>query len=358
MRWTLFTAQGPTPLSEAPSTLPQPGVDAEQPFLWLDTDLDEELSWLPAVEAITGLRIDELHVEDLGNPLHPSHHDRGEGYSRLILRTLSNRPLFDEAHRLSIKTRPSYFLVFDRLLVTHRARDSRTFQSAEQYLAQVREHQTGLTGRAQPAIEHFLQFKKLPNSPEELATQLISNLVDRFLAFRVELSDRLERWQRDLLSPRKRFEDWNALLAARAELNKLESMAEDHHDALRDWSEDLEKRQSPSRAVLVNLADTQEHVKRIIKLADRLGANTEAAVQLHFSATAHKTNEIVTVLTMLSAVFMPLTLITGLFGMNFSNMPWLAEPWGFMACMGLMGLSTIASVVLIWHIRRQQHLKK
>ncbi|WP_285199519.1 hypothetical protein, partial [Klebsiella pneumoniae] len=87
----------------------------------------------------------------------------------------------------------------------------------------------------------FLTFRKFPESPDELMSQLLSNLIDRFLAIRVELSDRLERWQRDLLSPRKKFEDWTTLLAVRAELNKLESLAEDHYDAVRDWEEDLRK---------------------------------------------------------------------------------------------------------------------
>lgn len=333
--WTLFSGNTHMVLPQAPDHIPEDG------FLWLDACLDEELGWLPGLEHLLGQPLDELHVDDLVNPLHPSHFDSGEGYSRLIFRSLSTRPLFDEGHRLSVKTRPTYFLMFDRILVSYRSRESRTFKRAEAYLQ----------SNEDPPIEHFLSFKKRPEAPDELLTQLVSNLIDRFLEVRIELSDRLDRWQRDLLSPRKKFEDWSALLAARAELNKLESMAEDHYDALQDWEEDLVKTGGARKVVLVNLSDAKEHVKRVIKLADRLGANTEAAVQLHFSATAHKTNEIITVLTMLSAVFMPLTLITGLFGMNFERMPWLQEPWGFWACMGLMGLSTAISVGVIIKIR-------
>lgn len=338
-RWTQFTHQGHKVLHKAPQALPSDG------FLWLDACLDEELAWLPELEQLLGHALDELHIDDLNNPLHPSHFDSGEGYHRLIFRSLSTKPLFDESHRLSVKTRPTYFLLFPGMLVSYRSRESRTFKRAEEYL---------LNSAALP-IEQFLRFKKMPDSADELVTQLVSSLIDRFLEVRIELSDRLDRWQRDLLSPRKKFEDWSALLAARAELNKLESLAEDQFDALESWHESLQKSGDAPKVVMVNLSDAQEHVKRVIKLADRLGANTEAAVQLHFSATAHKTNEIVTVLTMLSAVFMPLTLITGLFGMNFQTMPWLNEPWGFWACMGLMGGSIAISALLMLKIRNKPH---
>lgn len=352
-RWTLFTDQGPQRLHAAPDALPPRHTESGQTkaFLWLDTDLDEPLNWLAEVTRLTGQTLDEMHLEDLNNPLHPSHHDRADHYSRTIVRTLTNRPIFDDEHRLTIKTRPAYFLLFDRLLVTQRAKDSRTFCSAIDHL-----NQPNCTHPDQ--VEQFLTFRKFPESPDELMSQLLSNLIDRFLAIRVELSDRLERWQRDLLSPRKKFEDWTTLLAVRAELNKLESLAEDHYDAVRDWEEDLRKHHRPSQAVQVNLRDTLDHIRRVVKLADRLGANTEAAVQLHFSATAHKTNEIVTVLTMLTAVFMPLTLITGVFGMNFQSMPWIESGWGFWACMGLMGASLLSSVALMLLIRGRRHVKR
>ncbi|MFN7507874.1 MAG: CorA family divalent cation transporter, partial [Limnobacter sp.] len=98
--------------------------------------------------------------------------------------------------------------------------------------------------------------------------------------------------------------------------------------------------------------------ERVVSLTRRLGANTETAVQLHFSATAHKTNEIVTILTMLTALFMPLTLISGIFGMNFKETPLLENPNGFWISLGLMGLSSVISLALIVWIKSRNHLGK
>ena len=343
--WTHLTQDKIKKLSDAPSQLPESG------FLWLDTQLDEELSWLPAVESLLGFKLDELHLEDLGNTFHPSHFDIGDGYNILIIRSLSSKPLFDENNRLSIKTRPVFFVITPKLLVTFRPKDSRTFAMARKFVESAPE-------KPMDEIETFLKFKRAPAGTDELMIQLVSNLVDRFMETRIEISEQLDRWQRDLLNPRKRFQDCNALLAARNEMNRLESVAQDQRDALTDWQDDQEREGRMAAALQVNARDTLEHLERVVSLTRRLGANTETAVQLHFSATAHKTNEIVTVLTMLTALFMPLTLISGIFGMNFEEIPFLKNPNGFWISLGLMGLSSIISIGLIFWIKGRNHLGK
>lgn len=343
--WTHLTQHEIQMLDNAPTSLPEEG------FLWLDTLLDEDLTWIPGVEELLGFKLDELHLEDLANTFHPSHFDIGDGYNILIIRSLSSKPLFDEHNRLSIKTRPVFFVITPRLLVTFRPKDSRTFAMARKFL-------DGNGTRKMEEIEHFLKYKRAPASTDELMIQLVSNLVDRFLETRIEISDQLDRWQRDLLNPRKRFQDWNALLAARNEMNRLESVAQDQRDALVDWQDDQEREGRMAASLQVNARDALEHLERVISLTRRLGANTETAVQLHFSATAHKTNEIVTVLTMLTALFMPLTLISGIFGMNFGNMPLLENANGFWITIGLMGVSSLISLALIFWIKGRNNLGK
>lgn len=336
--WTHLGQHEISRLDAAPSDLPEDG------FLWLDTQLDEDLAWTPETEALLGFKFDELHLEDLANTFHPSHFDIGDGYNILIIRSLSSKPLFDDYNRLSIKTRPVFFVITPKLLVTFRPKDSRTFTMARKFLEKT-------PSRDVKEIEHFLKFKRPPACTDELMIQLVSNLIDRFLETRIEISEQLDRWQRDLLNPRKRFQDWNALLAARNEMNRLESVAQDQRDALTDWQDDQEREGKMAASLQVNARDALEHLERVISLTRRLGTNTETAVQLHFSATAHKTNEIVTILTMLSAVFMPLTLISGIFGMNFRHIPLLENADGFWISLALMTLSSVISVALILWIK-------
>jgi hypothetical protein len=87
----------------------------------------------------------------------------------------------------------------------------------------------------------------------------------------------------------------------------------------------------------VRVNDLVEHIERVRGHARRLEGSVESAVQLHFSATAHRTNQIMRTMTVLTAIFMPLTLITGIFGMNFEFIPGVHSPAGFGWTLGLMG---------------------
>ena len=68
----------------------------------------------------------------------------------------------------------------------------------------------------------------------------------------------------------------------------------------------------------------------------RLEQSAETAVQMHFSAQSNRTNDIMRTLTALTAVFLPLNLITGFFGMNFEFMPVIHTSTGFWWTFGLM----------------------
>jgi Mg2+ and Co2+ transporter CorA len=79
--------------------------------------------------------------------------------------------------------------------------------------------------------------------------------------------------------------------------------------------------------------------------------SAEAAVQMHFSAQSHRTNDIMRTLTALTAVFLPLNLITGFFGMNFEFMPVIHTLTGFWWTLGLMLLLVAGIVLLFWRKR-------
>ncbi|MCY1353426.1 Cobalt/magnesium transport protein CorA [compost metagenome] len=95
-----------------------------------------------------------------------------------------------------------------------------------------------------------------------------------------------------------------------------------------------------------------EHIQRVLAHARRLEDSIESAVQIHFSAVAHRTNRTMRMLTLITALFMPLTLITGIFGMNFERMPWLQAPDGFWWSIGLMG-AVVVVLGALWAVARQ-----
>jgi len=85
----------------------------------------------------------------------------------------------------------------------------------------------------------------------------------------------------------------------------------------------------------------------------RLETSSESAVQMHFSLQGSRTNAIMRTLTVLTAIFLPLNLITGVFGMNFDALPLIHSSGGFWLAFGLMALVV---VTLVWWFRRNRYL--
>jgi Mg2+ and Co2+ transporter CorA len=337
-------------------------------FYWLDLTHDEfgrdPEVLRDRVQSLANARIYDLHMQDAANLQHPSFFDATSDYDMLIFRKLtpgedrSLQPLEDldfssstvrrpMQHRLQeITTKPVTFFLFERLLVTVRNADSRTI---EQVRARLLEFRSRPALKGGVAINGEAMMTRLPQRPEDLMLRLLNGMVDRYLELRQPLTERLDRWQRELLDQRRSFWDWTALLDARIEIRKLENLCEEQHDALqelRDSYLEATPEAQQSDAFLVRIADVLEHVGRVLNHSRRLENGIETAVQLHFSANAHRTNQIVRTLTVITALFAPLTLITGIFGMNFEHMPLVANREGFWET--LMGMAALALVLLIY----------
>jgi len=184
-------------------------------------------------------------------------------------------------------------------------------------------------------------------------------MVDGFLALRRELSTQLDHWQTELLNPKTRFNNWAALLDARLALHQLDELCEDQHSAMQDWLEALktwpenDSFLSPHARDLLQVRsrDVLEHIERVVHHVRRLEQNAETAVQMHFNAQSHRTNEIMRTLTVLTAIFLPLNLIAGIFGMNFEFIPLLHRSNGFWLAMVSMAATAGALVAFFWRKR-------
>ena len=188
-------------------------------------------------------------------------------------------------------------------------------------------------------------------------------MVDGYLELRRELSHQLDHWQTELLDPKTRFNNWASLLQARLSLHYLDEICEDQRSAVQDWIESLKTwpdatspaAQRERDLLQVRSRDVLEHIERVVHHVRRLEQSTEAAVQMHFNAQSHRTSEIMRTLTVLTAVFLPLNLIAGIFGMNFEFIPFLHQSNGFWFAMGAMLLIALA---LVLFFTRKRYLER
>jgi len=106
------------------------------------------------------------------------------------------------------------------------------------------------------------------------------------------------------------------------------------------------ERLDEARKHRVYFTDVYDH---LLKLSEMIDANRDMTADLrdsYLSLNSNRMNSIMMVLTMITVIFMPLTLIAGIYGMNFEHMPELTWKYGYFAVLGLMG--TLGFLMILW----------
>jgi magnesium transporter len=96
--------------------------------------------------------------------------------------------------------------------------------------------------------------------------------------------------------------------------------------------------------------DVEENAQSYHFHADELLEEANNLLGIQLSMASHRTNEVMRVLTVFSAFFLPLTFIVGVYGMNFSFMPELEKHWGYPAV--LLVMLAVSAIIFIWFRRR------
>ncbi len=191
--------------------------------------------------------------------------------------------------------------------------------------------------------------RKFPSDVASLVHALLDETVNRLLDLRDPLDQRVSEWQRRLLDPDDPFNDWQVIMLARSGLRRLNGNLELQQEALDGWRENTRFELNARQQVKFN--DLREHIGRMERLLQGIRADLESLTQIYFASTGQRTNTNVQILAVISAIFLPLNLIAGFFGMNFDYIPLLSEPFGAAIVIGLM-LALVAA--LLWWFKRKR----
>ncbi len=99
---------------------------------------------------------------------------------------------------------------------------------------------------------------------------------------------------------------------------------------------------------LIYYRDIYDHVVRIEDLNQTIRDRADNVLNTYLSSVANRQNEVMKTLAVVAAIFMPLTLLAGIYGMNFENMPELKWSWGYFAVLGLMGAVIVGVMWRFW----------
>jgi magnesium transporter len=348
-----------TELETLPDAMPAAG------YLWVGSGRREfevqSTELQSSLQRWTGGQLVDLHVSDLLNNQLPSHFEDTSWYDMLIFRRLvagagSEAMFTDDSHGTAssarkaldaIDTSPVGFVVFDRVLLTVHPTD-----------CQVREF---FANRLQQQVQNgeVRTTARLPSSPADLMLRMVNHMVDRYLDLRRLLTRQFGHIQQELFNPHSNFNHWQLLLESRNAMHMLEDICEDQRsaivewiDALDEWPDEPDEAARRDRELLrVRSRDVLEHIERVLSHVRRLESSAEAGVQMHFAAQSHRTNSIMRTLTVLTAIFLPLNLVTGFFGMNFEGLPLIHSATGFWVICGLLVCLGLGLGAFFWRKR-------
>jgi len=169
--------------------------------------------------------------------------------------------------------------------------------------------------------------------PDYLLYSLIDSIVDAYFPVLEAYDLRLENLEEEVLgrpdsATRSRlFEIKHDLTRLRRTLWPVREMA----GALAHSESQL-----ITQPTLVYLRDCQDHAVQLLELAESYRETGSSLMDFYLSSISNRMNEIMKVLTIIATIFIPLTFIAGIYGMNFDNMPELHAKNGYFIALGVM----------------------
>ena len=373
-----FTAGSLRFADSVPAQVPDDG------FVWLYLDRADlarhQATLQSAAQRLGGSPLLDVHLSDLASEAHPSAYDATSVYDLIVFRRLATlaevrreaeqggpptagagegtaeqpsaaAPMPEAFAR--IDSRAVAFAIFDRLLISvHPGGCYTATNYIQRFLAD-----------AKLSVDASAVRTRVPQSPADLVLRTVNTMVDSYLELRKDLTAALDRLQLELLKPDPHPSTWDAIMRARRGLHLLEDLCEGQQDAMQEWLDTLrelpaaayasEPQQAQQRRdqLMARARDVVEHIDRVLHHARRLEQSAETAVQIHFSAQGHRTNDIMRTLTAVTAIFLPLNLFTGFFGMNFEHLPLIHSTEGMWVALALLALLAGGILAIFWRRR-------
>ncbi len=189
------------------------------------------------------------------------------------------------------------------------------------------------------------------NGADYLAYSLLDSIIDGFFPVLESYGERIEELEDEVVTKptRKTLEK---IYTIRRELLTLRRAIWPQRDAINALIRDGSHLISPE--VRVYLRDCYDHTVQVMDMVETYRELTSGLMDVYLSSVGNKMNEIMKFLTVISTIFIPLTFIAGIYGMNFNteksplNMPELNWYWGYPACMTLMLAIAFGLILFFW----------
>ena len=219
----------------------------------------------------------------------------------------------------------------------------------------------GFLGRNYVITYHHEMFRSINNVKQQLRTtpiacqrgtayllhQILDQVVDFYSPVLDDFDDRIDELEDDIFTlKRPNNEILTQVMGLKRSVLRLRRISGKQMDILH--------RMSRGEFALITeemrpfYRDVYDHLVRVVDLAENYRDLISGSLEAYLSVVSNRLNEIMKVLTIFSAIMLPLTFIAGVYGMNFDNMPELHSRYGYYGVWILMVVVAIAMLFFFW----------
>lgn len=182
----------------------------------------------------------------------------------------------------------------------------------------------------------------------QLLWSICDEMIDLYFPIVDEIGVQMEALEQEVLNDAER-EDLQTILDMRRKLGVLRRTMLPHRAVFSHLANSRDPLFDATASL--NFRDTLENVLRLTDAVDQQRDQLSNVKDTYLSVISQRTNEIMKVLTLFSAIMLPLTFIAGVYGMNFEYIPELSSHYGYFAVLGAMVV--VAAGMVVWFRRRK-----
>ena len=181
-----------------------------------------------------------------------------------------------------------------------------------------------------------------------LAYAILDAVIDQYFPVLEDYGERLEAMEAEVID-RPDSKTIHRVHAAKRDLLRLRRVIWPLRDAVSALLRDESPLIVPETQLYIR--DGYDHVSRIIDVVETYRELASDLTGLHQAAVGNQMNAVMKVLTIMATIFIPLTFMAGIYGMNFERMPELKWPWGYPVALGAMAI--VALGMLLYFKRKR-----
>ncbi len=302
--------------SECVSCRELPGVT------WINVDTVTDMDILKSLGKSYGLH--ELTIQDIANTDHRVKYEDFGDYLLIILKMLeyNTETASVEAEQLSI-------VLGDNFLLTFQEKPGDFFGGVRNEIS-----------TADSTVRKM--------GPDYLACRITDIIVDNYFGTVEKFGEEIEEKEDELVDNPDR-----KVLASIQDIKKNMLRLRQYVWPVREILSNLEKKESSliKDETTAYFRDVYDRLFEAMDLIETTREMVSDLIDIYLSSMSNRTNEVMKVLTLVATIFIPLTFIVGLYGMNFKYMPELDAAWGYPAVLIFM-LIVAVSMLIYFHRRK------